>query len=64
MTEEERDKYDECLRIDQAFGLVWLNMAGKAPLFRFTFTIIFILMGAGWAIHQFRKYEINYFHIF
>ena len=64
MTEEERDKYDELLRIDQAFGLVWENMAGKAPLFRFTFTIIFILMGAGWAIHQFRKYEINYFHIF
>jgi len=49
---------------NRKFYVLWDTMSEKTPLFRFTMACILILFGASVCIHVFRKYEINYFHIF
>jgi len=52
------------IAVQHRFKLIWEDIEDKAPLFRFTMACIFVLLGAGLNIHIFKKYEINYFHIF
>ena len=61
--ETKEEDYEDTLR-DKSYKMIWENMEGKAPIFKFTFAIIYILFGAGVCVNVYRKYEINYFHIF
>jgi hypothetical protein len=52
------------LRFHTRFKEVWMVMYEQAPLFRFTMACIIVLLGTGLNIHIFKKYDVNYLHIF
>ena len=50
--------------VSKVYWAIWKDVKEHVPFYRFTMTCNLILFGAAGCIAVFRKYEINYLHIF
>ena len=42
----------------------WKSIESSNPIYRFGFILWYSLFAAGFCIHVWRKYDINYYHVF
>jgi len=52
------------LRFHTRWKEVWAKMYEQVPVYRFFMSCILVMLGAGFDIYIFKKYDINYVHIF